>query len=113
MLTQKGIEAIRNRLRKATLGPWKWTSCGKAPQLEGSIEYAEMNPVLVARGCGNKHGDVVTGCMPEKIDDPLRACPLHPSAEDRDFIAHAYDDIQSLLDYVNTMHHGRSRREER
>lgn len=106
MLTQKGIDRIRNRLSKATLGPWKWTSFGRVPQLEGKNEYAEMNPVLVARGCGNthEHSDcLVIGCMPEKLEDPLRACPLHPDAEDRDFIEHAYDDIQSLLDYITTI----------
>lgn len=110
MLTQKGINIIRNRLSKATLGPWKWTDCGQMPQLEGKNEHAEMNPILIARGCGNTHEHpdcLVVGCMPEKMEDPLRACPLHPYAEDRDFIAHAYDDIQSLLDYIITIDKGK------
>ena len=108
MLTEKGIEAIRKRLREATPGPWHWTSFGEAPQLEGSIEYAEMNPVLVAHGCNNdkENSSGIRGCMSDKFDDPLKACPLHPSSEDRDFIAHAYDDIQSLLDYVSTWRTG-------
>ncbi len=107
MLTQKGIEAIQNRLRKATPGPWNWTVCGSGypgPQLEGNIEYAEMNPILLTTGCCSEKGDSdIKGCMPEKFDDPLKACPLHPSEEDRDFIAHAYADVQNLLDYVNTI----------
>jgi hypothetical protein len=108
MLTPKGLDAIRSRLKKATQGPWKWTVLGEGypgPQLEGSVEYSEMNPILVTTGCGNKKvaDSGVRGCIPDKMGDPMRACPLHPRAEDRDFIAHAYDDIQSLLDYVNTI----------
>lgn len=102
MLTDKGIEAIRDRLKRATPGPWNWTVCDLGPQLEGSVEHPEMNPVLVVAGCGNKKlsESGVEGCMPENLGDPLRACPLHPNAADREFIAHAYDDIQSLLDCV-------------
>lgn len=108
MLTPKGIDAIRNRLKKATPGSWKWTVLGgeyPGPQLEGSVEYSEMNPILVTTGCGGKKqaDSGVKGCMPDKMKDPLRACPLHPMFDDRDFIAHAYDDIQSLLDYINTI----------
>jgi len=105
MLTDKGIEAIRNRLKNATPGPWEWTAAGERPQLEGKIEYAEMNPILVAAGCGNKRKKkLVYGCMPEKLNDELRACPLHPFREDREFIAHAYSDIEILLDYITTLH---------
>lgn len=100
MLTHKGIEAIRDRFIKATPGPWRWTALSGSPQLEGSMKYADMNPILVARECGNEHGDLVQGCMPEKFNDNLRACPLHPNEEDRDFIANAYDDIQQLLEYI-------------
>ncbi len=107
MLTDKGIEAIRDRLKKATKGPWKWTIPGAGfpgPQLEGNIQNSDMNPVLMTAGCSSdKGGSKILGCMPEKLNDPLRACPLHPMAGDRDFIAQAYCDIEDLLDYVNTL----------
>lgn len=106
MLTYKGIEAIRNRLKKATPGPWKWTGAGSGwpgPQLEGNIEYEDMNPILITTGCGNdkKTEEGIKGCMPDNYeDDPLKACPLHPSAEDREFIANSYCDIELLLDHI-------------
>ncbi len=104
-LTDKGIEAIRDRLRKAAPGPWKWNVFELGLQLEGRVEYPEMCPILIAAGCDNKRisPSGVQGCMPKNMDDPLRACPLHPRAEDRDFIAHAHEDIQNLLDLVNTL----------
>ncbi len=99
MLSQDELRAIEERWNKATPGPWSWGSIAREPQLEGNVDYDEMNPILVARGCGNDNdkGSEVRGCMPGKYEDPLWACPLHPSAADRDFIAHSHDDIKRLL----------------
>lgn len=74
-----------------TPGPWRWTSFEEGPQLEGNIDAAEMNPILVARGCGNQQETAtgVKGCMPAALHDDLRACPLHPTAADRALIASA------------------------
>ena len=74
---------------KATERPWKWTAGHGSPQLEGNIYDSDMNPVLVAEGCGNdsQTSSGVRGCMPEKLLDELRACPLHPSNRDRAYIA--------------------------
>lgn len=109
MLTRKGIEAIRERLKKATPGPWEWTVPGSGlpgPQLQGHIEAPEFNPILVTSGCGNDtHKQVgetcsIKGCV-DDLEDELRACPLHPSKNDRDFMASAYQDIEALLDYID------------
>lgn len=93
-----------------TPGPWRWTSFCESPQLEGSNEHAEMNPILVARGCSNKSPTAqgVTGCMPAIGGDDLRACPLHPTAADRALIAaspalySALEDIVSHSDRFGT-----------
>ena len=64
-----------------TPGPWHWgfpDGDDGLPQLEGNVEYPEMNPVLmVAYGCQPK-------CMPG-------GCPLLPKKADRDLIAAAPD----------------------
>jgi len=83
-----------------TKGPWKWTSFTGEVQLEGANEASEMNPILVVRGCGNEHVTSVgvKGCMPEKLNDPLRACPLHPTQADRDLIARAPELLRELTE---------------
>ena len=83
------VAELKRLCEAAEPGPWKWTAGEGGPQLEGNIYASEMNPVLVCRGCGNKETTTegVKGCMPEKLGDPLRACPLHPTKSVRDFIA--------------------------
>lgn len=109
MLTQHGLDRIEERLSKATPGPWQWKVAGDAwpgPQLEGNIEYEDMNPILITTGCSSGKGakGEVRGCMPDNYkDDPLKACPLHPSPKDREFIAHSYCDIELLLDYIKDL----------
>lgn len=97
--------AARERCERATAGPWRWRGFDGHPQLEGEVYAAEMNPVLVARGCGNnrKTDPGVEGCMPEKLRDDLRACPPHPSWQDRDLIAHARTDLPDLLAEVDRL----------
>lgn len=81
---------------KHTPGPWHWTASDLGPQLES--KYPGRNPVLIAAGCGNdkQTASGVEGCMPEKLGDPFRACPLHPTADDRALIAAAPDLLAAL-----------------
>lgn len=100
MLSQDELQEIKVRLYNATPGPWNWGPFELGPQLEGNVKDPDMNPVLIAMGCGNDKGDLVKGCMPEKFDDSLRSCPLHPTRDDREFIAHARIDIERLLNHI-------------
>ena len=66
-------------MSKHTPGPWKWTwpdGPNDPPQLEGNIEYADQNPVLVVHGCS-------PSCM-HKYNKP---CPLVPKKADMNLIA--------------------------
>ena len=68
-------------MSKHTPGPWRWAwpeGPNGLPQLEGDVEYSEMNPVLM----------VAYGCQPKCID---RGCPLLPRKADRDLIAASPD----------------------
>lgn len=95
------ISKLSQLEQKATKGPWKWSdACEMGPQLEGNVEHPEMSPILVAAGCGNTNGDGVKGCIPKLGGDELRACPLHPTKDDRDFIATFRTAAPSLLAYV-------------
>ena len=64
-----------------TKEPWRWASAVEGTmQLEGNIEYEDMNPVLIARGCDK-------GCFPNGLGgDPNQVCPLLPTKADRDRI---------------------------
>ncbi len=110
LLTEHGLHKIQERWNKSTPGPWKWSGDKgwPGPQLEGNIQYEEMNPILVTTGCTNENDtNSVQGCMPDKFDNPLQACPLHPSTGDREFIANAHSDIELLLDYVRDISKGK------
>lgn len=91
------LNEIQTRCSLATQGPWEWTwGVGGGPQLEGSIYAPDMNPILIARGCGNNKGK---GCFPDGLDgDELKTCPLHPHKEDRDFIVASRVDIPKLVE---------------
>ena len=68
-----------------TSGPWKWANspCGDGEvQLEGNIDDSEMNPVLLAHGCGQKD------------------CPLLPNASDKGIIASAPEMLEALNESV-------------
>jgi hypothetical protein len=93
------LDALERLHEAATPGEWRWTSNGSDPQLEGGVEYPEMSPVLVASGCGNKTAtdSGVLGCMGDKLKDPLRSCPLHPTKADRDLICAARNALPDLL----------------
>ena len=63
-----------------TPGPWQWTlpdGLDGPYQLQGNIEYADMNPILMAFDCG---------C---KVDKKTGRCPMGPDPEDRALIAAA------------------------
>jgi hypothetical protein len=103
--TKERHAAVLARCDAATAGPWRWTGFCGSPQLEGAREYAEMNPVMVAQGCGNdrKTVDGVQGCMPEFLGDELRACPLHPDKTDRDFVAASRTDLPDALAEIDRL----------
>jgi hypothetical protein len=99
-LTPADLARVEALLEKATPPPWRWTAgVGDGPQIEGAVEYPEMSPVLVAHGCGNKERSEagVAGCIPGQLKDPLRACPLHPTAADRDIIVELFNAAPTLL----------------
>lgn len=102
-MSELDTRALRALLEKATKGPWKWTPGYGQPQIEGDVEAPDMNPVLIAHGCGNEMATTagVTGCMPEKLNDELRACPLHPSAPDRALIVALVNAAPALLSEVD------------
>lgn len=69
-------------MNKHTPGPWKWTlpgGPGDIYQLEGNVEYADMNPILMAYDCG---------CQTDK---ETARCPLSPDPADMKLIAAAPD----------------------
>lgn len=73
---------------KYTKGPWNWMSTGgplDPPQLEGNIEDADYNPVLVCDGCN-----------PSCRADRNEPCPSVPSKADQDLIAAAPDLYEAL-----------------
>ena len=72
-----------------TPGPWRWTMIDEhTPQLEGTNEYSEMNPVLVAFDCG---------CGVRKEDN---ACPLRPIIKDQKIISAAPEMFEALIEYT-------------
>ncbi|KKK87644.1 hypothetical protein LCGC14_2751190 [marine sediment metagenome] len=71
-------------MSKHTPGPWHWgfpDGEDERSQLEGNVEYPEMNPVLMAWGCQPK-------CIPG-------GCPLLPKKADRDLITAAPDLLEA------------------
>lgn len=98
--TAEGRKELKELAEKATPLPWQWTAGCREPQLEGAVPNPEMNPVLVARGCGNDHDpkSPVQGCMPSTLaGDDLRSCPLHPSRTDREYITAAANALPALI----------------
>jgi len=96
------IKSIELLVSAAKRGPWEWVEMSGKLQLHGHIYAEEMNPILLtALGCGNDEVNKagVKGCRP-LIDDPLRCCPLHPSYEDREFIAQSRTIIPKLIELV-------------
>ena len=79
-------------MSKHTPGPWRWAwpeGPNGLPQLEGDVEYSEMNPVLM----------VAYGCQPKCID---RGCPLLPRKADRDLIAASPDLLETAKVMLTT-----------
>ena len=75
-------EYLKNN--QPTPGPWKWTLQEENGQfqLEGNIEYADCNPVIVAYDCG---------CGVDKQEHGFPRCPLSPRKADMQLIAKAPD----------------------
>lgn len=98
-------KALRELEAKSTKGPWRWTAGDGDPQIEGNVEYPEASPVLVASGCRNEHRTSlgIQGCMPEKLNDQLRACPMHPHANDRELIVALRNAAPALLDEIESL----------
>ena len=72
-----------------TPGPWKWGWVeDHMPQLEGNVEYSDMNPILISYDCG---------CKTREHD---KACPLRPTEADRNLIAMAPEMLEALIEFV-------------
>lgn len=103
-LTDTELTDLEKLCDAATDGPWEWKPGPLNVQLEGNIEYADGNPVLVAGGCHNNDGN---GCQPDGIGgDVLRRCPIHPAKQDRDFIATARTALPRLIAEVRRLREG-------
>jgi len=79
-------------MSKHTPGPWHWgfpDGEDERSQLEGNVEYPEMNPVLMAWGCQPK-------CIPG-------GCPLLPKKADRDLIAAAPDLLEACKELLKSI----------
>lgn len=94
-------EHLKSLCDAATPGPWEWKPSEVGPQLEGNIKHGDMSPILVAAGCNNdKHtSEGVRGCLAWDVnkDDPMRACPLHPTKDDRCLITSSVNTLPALL----------------
>lgn len=85
------VEAIEARAKAASPGPWTWegTDLNGGRQIQGSVEYAEMNPILVPFVC--------------KPCDRRKAVCLGPNEADSAFIVAARADIPALVAYARRL----------
>jgi len=94
--TAEEREVLQKLCDEAVPGPWVWSkgSVVSGPELLGNIKHSDSFPILITWGCSNNDG---VGCMPDKFNDELCNCPLHPIKRDRDFIVAARSAMPRLL----------------
>ena len=80
-MTTEELNAIKERVKKATEGPWTW----------GSIHY-------LSNGCVWRTLESDSGLVLRHEGDNWL-----PSIDDQNFIAHARDDVQLLVDEVERL----------
>lgn len=74
-MTEQELQAIKERVEKATRGPWKW----EQDFLDCEEFYSEDEHEIITAGCGQNVGFV------------------HIKGNDAEFIAHAREDVPTLI----------------
>ena len=80
-MTDLDLAAIRQRVEKATEGPWNT-----------GFDYEKNDPIVLA-----------PGYIEHTIDYPLTEVGLEHGKADAEFIAHAREDIPALLDEIDRL----------
>lgn len=105
-MTDEELKAIKDRVDRATPGPWAWEAYGeKSNNYHIGVAYSKDETPCSGQ-VESEHYDEAQNIFIEDIlwSTPIGQLETHVNYSDADFIAHAREDIPKLIAEVERLH---------